>query len=139
MADELLWTRLAGGVNDPSTGEDSVAEFKHGLDDGASIREITMEGAITGAEPDESAEFSLSKHPAFIGGTDQFTGFIRSMRVGMPATGANPNSGDLIRTKTWKFAFGQVMIKHQEKLHLSVSKSADGNASFRVDIGFEEA
>jgi len=139
MADELLWTRLAGSVNDPSTGADSVAEFKHGLDDGATIREITMEVAITGAEPDESADFSLSKHPAFIGGTDQFTGFIRGMRIGMPATGATPNTGDLIRTKTWKFAFGQVMVKHQEKLHMSVSKTTGGNASFRCDIGFEEA
>jgi len=138
MADELLWTRLAGSVADGQTGSDNDAEFKHGLDDGAMIREITMEVRMTGAEPDESGEVEVSKHPSFIGGTDQFTGFIRSLTAGVPATGATPNSGDTIRNKTWKFAFGQVPVKFQEKLHVSVSKTTDGVCSYRIDIGFEE-
>jgi len=114
-----------------------VREFDHQLDDGAMIREITMEVAVTGAEPDESAEIELTEVPAFIGSTNDIDFFIRSMRVGMPATGATPNSGDLIRSKTWKFARGQVTIAATKNLFVNVSKTADGVASFRIDIGYE--
>lgn len=140
MANELLWKRLAGQINDGDGSEDSHTEFDHHLDDGAFIREITMEVRITGAEPDESGEVEITEVPAFIGSTNDTDFFIRSLTAGMPATGAGPpDSGDLIRNKTWKFARGQVHLKASKKYYVNVAKTLDGNTSYRIDIGYEEA
>jgi len=138
MADQLLWKRLVGSVADGIAGQDSVREFDHQLDDGAMIREITMEVALTGAEPDESCEVEITEVPAFIGGTNGIDFFIRSLSVGMPATGAGPpDSGDIIRGRSWKFAAGQVTVAATKNLFVNVSKTTDGNARFTIDIGYE--
>jgi len=56
----------------------------------------------------------------------------------MPATGAGPpDSGDIILSRTWKFARGQVMVRPTKNLYVNVVKTLDGTCSFRIDIGYE--
>lgn len=138
MANGLLWKRLTGSIADGAGSEDSHTEFDHHLDDGALIREISIDIQQGNAEPDESAEVEITEVPAFIGATNDTDFFIRSLRLDMTATGAVPNSGGATKSRTWKFGRGQVKINASKKLYVNVSKSTDGSMSYRIDIGYEE-
>jgi len=137
MADRLLWKSLAGSIADGVTASNSDTEFDHDLDEGAWIREISMDLALGGAGPDESLTVEIGETPTLISGTNNIDFFYRLLRMEMPATGATPNDGGIARSRTWKFARGQVKVDASKKLYTNVSKTTGGAGNYRIQIGYE--
>jgi len=137
MAHGLLWKNLAGSVADGVTASNSDTEFDHDLDDGAGIREITIEVALGGAGPDNNGEVELTEVPSRIGNTNNTDFWKFGVRIEMPATGATPVDGGLVRTRTKKYARGQLVIRESKKLYVNVSKTTGGICSYRIEIGYE--
>lgn len=137
MADRLLWKNLAGSVAGGVTSSDSDSEFDHDLDDGAQIREISMDVATGGAAPDESISVEIGEVPTFISSTNNTDFFFRQLRAEMFATGATPTDGGIVKERTWKFARGQVIVDASKKLYVNVTKTTGGTGNYRISIGYE--